>query len=110
MAVSSLELIEASPLITAGAGQSPKGKMPVLGYLRCSHHTKDKESDTSEQSLLYKMQRAQLSRWPTKASKPSERLNRVVLFSKEALIRAQFPPASVLAFTLCTAMAPCQHR
>lgn len=54
MAVSSLELIEASPLITVGAGQSPEGKMPALGYLCCSHHAKDKESDASKQRLLYK--------------------------------------------------------
>ena len=109
-AVSSLELIETSPLITVGAGQSPEGKMPAPGYLRCSHHAKDKESNVSEQRLLYKPQRAQLSRWPAEVSKPAERLDRVVLFSEEALVRAQFPPASVLAFILCTAVAPCQHR
>lgn len=109
MAVS-LELIEASPLSTVGAGQSPEGKTPALGYLRCSHHAKDKRSDASEQRLLHKPQRAQLSRWPTEASKPAERLGRVVLFSKEALVRAQFPSASVVAFTLRTAVAPCQHH
>lgn len=105
-----MELIESSPLITVRAGQSPEGKMPALGYLRCSHHAKDKESDVSKQCLLYKLQRAQISRWPTEVSKPAERLDRVVLFSEEASVRAQFPPALVLAFTLRTAVAPCQHR
>lgn len=109
MAVSSLELIETSPLITVGAGQSPEGKMPALGYLHCSRYARDKQSDASKQRLLYKPQRAQLSRWPVEVSKPAERLDRVVLFSKEALVRAQLPPASVLAFTHLTTVAPCQH-
>lgn len=110
MVVSSLELIEVSPLITARAGQSPEGKMPALGHLRCSHHAKDKQSGQSEQHLLHKLQRAQLSRWPTEVSKTAERLDRVVSSSKEALIRAQFSPASVLAFAFHTAMVPCQHH
>lgn len=43
MAGSSLEKIVASPLITVGAGQSPEGKMPTLGYLHCSHWAKHKQ-------------------------------------------------------------------
>jgi len=110
MAALSLELIEASPLIAVGEGQSPEGKMPALGYLCCSHHATHKQSDASEQRLLYKPQRAQLSRRPVGVSNTAERLHNIVLFSREALVRAQFSPASLLAFTLRTAVAPWQHH
>lgn len=103
MAVSSPELIEASPLITVGAaGQSPEWKMPARSYLSPGEGSATSRANFKQCQArarpASRPQRAQLSRQPAGASKPAGRHDRAVLFSEEALVRAQAPPASLLNF------------
>lgn len=76
--------------------------MPARSYLSPGEGSSTSRANFKQRRArarpAHRPQRAWLSRRPVEASKPARRHNRAVLFSEEALVRAQGPPVLLLNF------------